>query len=446
MSAKPVSKLNSKKILVIEDSKLVISIISNCFKSWKYDFSVVSNGLDAWDAVVKYKPEIILLDWNLPGMDGISICKKIREFEKDRYIYIIMVTSMNKLEYIIEGFNAGADDYLTKPFEKEVLRARIKVGRRIIDLEKNLAGNMRKLQQANISQEDLINKLQNQNRIIKQKTDELKTTQKQLLDTARRAGMAEIATNVLHNVGNVLNTAITSSSLINESLSNSKVASVLKLAEIVGEYKDDFVNFVSNDQRGKNLPEFFMLLSKAISNEHTDMRGKLKSLQDSHEHIREIISLQQSYIGVKDIKEPLSISEIMNDVLQMISIQIDFQNRLEDFIIHGVKHKIIQILINLIQNARDALLKIEIEEPRIKIFIDKESQNQLKISVTDNGIGIKRVEIKKIFNYGFSTTSNGQGIGLHSCANLAKEMGGSLTAFSDGLNSGARFSLILPVH
>ena len=443
----------SEQILIVEDSKFVASIIRTCLKKWNYDHLILSNGAEAWEYILKNRPKIVLLDWNLPGMDGITICKKIREIKDDEYVYIIMLTSMDEVAHRLEGFKAGADDYITKPFEETLLHSRIKVGKRILELETKIANKVDQLAEANKEQDQLINKLQEQNRIISIKSKELRETQKKLLETARRAGMAEIATSVLHNVGNVLNTAMTSSTILTELVNSSKISVFSRLIELIKEKEDKFGEFISNDPRGQKLPEFIIQINDALVYEYNVLSEKLKTISQSHEHIRAVISLQQSHAGISGVKESVELLSIVKDAAQLlggsfqrhdIDINYEAAENLESVLLE--KHKVLQILMNLFKNARDALKNCDREKRRIDVKISKSGKNKVAISISDNGIGISQENLQHIFNFGFSTKSSGHGFGLHGCANIAKEMGGAISVESEGKGKGASFSLVLPVE
>lgn len=210
-------------ILVVEDSAVYLSLFKQVFAETPYSVSLVSHGQAAWERLQIAQPKILVLDWNLPGLDGVTICRRLRAHPCASYVFIIMQTSMSRLEDIMAGFDAGADDYLIKPFEPEVLRAKVRVGMRLAELETSNASKLQLLAQANAEQQALIHTLEEKNRVISQQSQEIQEAQKRLVETARRAGMAEIATSVLHNVGNLLNTAMTSATVIREALNRSKV-------------------------------------------------------------------------------------------------------------------------------------------------------------------------------------------------------------------------------
>ncbi len=281
---------------------------------------------------------------------------------------------------------------------------------------------------------------------------ELRATQRQLTETAHQAGMAEIATNVLHNVGNILNTSITSSTILAERAQRFDVPALVKLAELVARHESDFSSFVASDPKGRKVPALLGQLAEALSMECEGFRKELRNLAQSHEYIREIVALQQSYAGISGVKEELKLSELVNNALQLvggslerhgIKISLEQKEELPDVLLE--KHKVLQILVNLVRNARDAVKAGKSKERRITVRTGKAGKGRVKIQVVDNGVGIDPKDIDRIFTYGHTAKPGGHGYGLHGSANAAGEMGGSLTAHSDGPGKGAVFTLILPV-
>ena len=448
----PTQAAAGNDILIVEDSGLYVKHFETVFAATPYSFSFITNGAEAWEKLQTAQPKILLLDWNLPGMDGVTICRRLREHKCANYVFVIMLTSMKRLEDIMTGFDAGADDYMIKPFEPAVLRAKVRVGMRLSDLEASNNNKVQLLARANLKQQSLIQTLEEKNRVISQQTQDIQKAQKQLVETARRAGMAEIATSVLHNVGNLLNSAMTSSTVIREAVGHSKVSTLSRLAEILRTRPEGLLEFVRSDPRGQKLTDFITEISAALTAEHGLVADKLQVLAESQEQIRQIIALQQSYAGVTGVKDGVHLPGLIEDATRLfvesfkkhdIAISCDFAENLPE--INVEKHKLLQILINLLTNARDATKGRNREDRRIFITAASKSPGMVTIELTDNGIGISPEVQARIFNYGFTTKAGGHGFGLHGCANLTREMGGTLTASSPGPEQGATFTLTLPI-
>ena len=289
----------------------------------------------------------------------------------------------------------------------------------------------------------------NLERRVEDRTQELESTHRQLVDASRRGGMAEIATNVLHNVGNVLNSVNISTGVIVESVKKSKASSLARVVALLREHEHDLATFISEDERGKHLPAHLAQLSEHLMADQEAMGSELESLRRNVEHIKEIVAMQQNYATVGGVKEVIDLVSLVEDGLRMNAGALG-RHRVEVTRDFGLvppmnieKHKILQILVNLLRNAKHACQFSEQTDKRLTVRVAN-GDGRVKISVIDNGIGIPEENLTRIFSHGFTTWSNGHGFGLHSGALAAKEMGGSLTAQSDGAGRGAAFMLELP--
>ncbi len=285
---------------------------------------------------------------------------------------------------------------------------------------------------------------------VRRRTAELEQTHRKLMDTSHQAGMAEVATDVLHNVGNVLNSINVTATLIREKVSNSEVSNLQKVADIITEHTDDIGTFLTEDQRGRHIPAFLTEVSKALVDEQADNIDKLRSLAENIEHIKEIVKMQQSYAKVSGVEVSASLTELIENALQINTAALERHGirLICDFEDIGTvsidKQKVLQILVNLISNAKYALAKNEEGDKNLVIRTYTHGEDKIHVEVIDNGIGISQENITKIFTHGFTTKRDGHGFGLHSGALAAKELDGSLTVHSNGPGQGTRFTLELP--
>lgn len=286
---------------------------------------------------------------------------------------------------------------------------------------------------------------------VESRTRQLREAQSELLATARQAGMAEIATNVLHNVGNVLNSVNISADLLNRKLRSSKTLGLSKVVQMINDHKEDLGHFIDHDEKGKMLAPYLSQLSEAVAIEQQSMRDELAQLTASVDHIKEIVATQQSYAGTAKLEEPLSINVLLEDALRMNAgaltrHQVTVVREFELVpLIMGDKHRLLLILINLISNAKQAMLDLPGRSRQITLQVKTVEGATLQISVTDDGEGILPENMNRLFTHGFTTRKDGHGFGLHSCALAAVEMSGRLTAHSDGPGRGATFILELPL-
>jgi PAS domain S-box-containing protein len=284
----------------------------------------------------------------------------------------------------------------------------------------------------------------------KQAEEELEMLNRRLLESSRHAGMAEVATGVLHNVGNVLNSVNVSSTLICDQVRNSKASRLKDVVLLLNKNADNLGSFIVNDPKGKIIPGYLTTLSERLTAEQQDLLKELELLTKNIEHIKEIVAMQQNYARVSGIIESLSIKNLMEDALQMNAAALSrhgimvSRNYEEVPLIAVDKHKILQIFVNLIRNAKYAIDAAARRDKRIDITIGV-NDSRVVVVVKDNGIGIDPANLTRIFSHGFTTKKDGHGFGLHSGALAAKEMGGSLAAHSEGPGTGATFTLELPL-
>jgi PAS domain S-box-containing protein len=279
---------------------------------------------------------------------------------------------------------------------------------------------------------------------------ELDAAHKQLMEASRRAGMAEIATNVLHNVGNILNSVTVSAGLARGALGTSQAQGLRRAVQMMAGHDSDLGTFLTQDEKGRMLPGYLSDISDALLQEQQNMSKELEHLMQGIDHIREVVTMQQSYAGNAGVATPARIGNLVEDALRIngdalsrdrITVTRDIgpvpRARLD-------RSRILQILVNLIGNARDALQGLPPEARRITVSAQAEG-GLLRISVKDEGEGISENVRSRIFAHGFTTRRHGHGFGLHSCAQAAAEMGGSLTVHSDGPGHGATFTLEVPL-
>jgi len=255
---------------------------------------------------------------------------------------------------------------------------------------------------------------------------------KRLLANSRQAGMAEIATGVLHNVGNVLNSVNVPATLLGDQLRKSKIASIGRVCDLLKQNSGRLGEFFTTDAKGLQVPGFLEALSSQLKTDQQSMLEEVKSLTKNIKHIKEIVSMQQSYATVSGVAESLNPIELVEEALNMnagsferhqLELVLEFAPDLPPICVD--RHKVLQILINLLRNAKHACDDSGREDKKMTIKVAGE-KDRVRISIADNGVGIPAENLDRIFNHGFTTKTNGHGFGLHSGANAAKEMGGSL--------------------
>lgn len=278
----------------------------------------------------------------------------------------------------------------------------------------------------------------------------LEKINKELLEVSRLAGMAEVATSVLHNVGNVLNSVNISCSVVAQMVAKSRIGSVAKVSDLLKEHADDLPAFLTTDPTGRKLPQFLALLAGRLSEEQAEILLELEALGRNIDHIKVIVGMQQNYARISGVTETLDVIDLVESSLRLNE---------DSLARHGVKvvrqysevpptpvekHKVLQILVNLIQNAKHACESSGRADGEVTVQVTT-GDECVRIGIIDNGVGIPPENLTRIFAHGFTTKPSGHGFGLHSCAVAAREMGGRLTAMSEGPGTGATLTLELPI-
>ena len=249
------------RILIAEDDPVSSRLLATTLTKWGHEVVVTATGLEAWAALREQDaPLLAILDWMMPGMNGVEVCRKVRQEISDSPIYIILLTALNRKEDLIQGLEAGADDYLTKPFNRHELRVRLKVGGRIVELQSTLRERVRELEQAiverkraedelrNLSLTDNLTGLYNHRGFFTladhQTKSARRTGQSSLLIYADMDGLKQINDTFGHNEG---------------SLAIAKTAEILRLT-----FRDsDILARLGGDE--------FAILAPAVSRQQTDI-------------------------------------------------------------------------------------------------------------------------------------------------------------------------------
>lgn len=280
---------------------------------------------------------------------------------------------------------------------------------------------------------------------------EIARVHQRLLEISRQAGMAEVATSVLHNIGNVLNSVNVSATLVADQLKQSKVPYLSKVAALVAEHAADLAGFLTTHPKGRQLPDYLRQLAAQLVCEQQSAMAELELLRQNIEHIKDIVAMQQNYAKISGVTETVPAAELVEDALRMNATTFAPQDLrlIRDYAdlppLQVEKHKVLQILVNLLRNAKHACDESERQDKQLELRIAP-ADGGIRISVHDNGVGIPAENLTRIFSHGFTTRKGGHGFGLHSGALAARELGGSLTVHSEGPGLGATFTLTLPLQ
>ena len=397
------------RVLVVDDSPDMLAYLSELLAG---DYAVASaaDGEQAWALMQRQAVDLIVSDVMMPRLDGFGLTARIKASAGFAHLPVILLTARGGSEASVSGLASGADDYLAKPFSPLELKARVRAALRMGKI------------------------------------------QRQLRDQSRQAGMAEIAVNVLHNVGNVLNSVTVSADQVRRQVRASRAPGLGKALALINAHAADLGDFLSHDARGKLLPDYLNQLAEALAAEQASIIDELGQLTRSVDHIREIVTSQQTHAAGAKVVEMLRLPDLIDDAVRMsgtasgappLSIVREFA---ELPLLPLDRHRLLQILVNLIANARQAMDGSGERAPRLILRVAlADGGDRLRIDLVDNGEGIAADRLARIFSHGYTTRPDGHGFGLHSCALAAMEMGGTLTAHSAGPGLGATFRLDLPI-
>jgi len=279
----------------------------------------------------------------------------------------------------------------------------------------------------------------------------LQEVHRTLMDVSRQAGMAEIATGVLHNVGNALNSVNISAGLLADRLRNLRLEGLEQALALLHANSADLGAFFATDPRGQKLLNYLAAVVKRTNDERTALLAETQALTEGLEHIKSIVSVQQEHARFIRLVERLAVPHLMDDALRLhlaaferegIQVQREYGETSE---VDADRHHLLQILLNLLSNARHALLASDRPDKRVTLRVRPGDPGRVCIEVSDNGVGISPENLPRMFSQGFTTKKSGHGFGLHLSALAASEMKGRLTCTSAGVGQGATFVLELPL-
>ncbi|TNF69054.1 MAG: GHKL domain-containing protein [Gammaproteobacteria bacterium] len=278
-----------------------------------------------------------------------------------------------------------------------------------------------------------------------------KNYQRKLALAERQAGMKDMASSVLHNIGNVLNSIITSITMINKQLKQNKSPQLIQLTQFLEDNKGKLGPFFSEDIKGKHVLEYLYALSQNLAREHSEIEKYIHQLTKHVTHVTHIVKAQNAMSKLGGVAEEIKLEDIICDALAINQVMIKASN------IHVTQEtgevktpisdqvKIMQILVNLIKNSIEALNECnESSNKQLIVNLKHKNKHTFQIYVKDNGIGLDKTKVKNLFKANFTTKRQGHGLGLHASAIAAKELGGALYANSDGVGKGMTMILELP--
>lgn len=360
---------------------------------------------------------ICLLDYSLGQKTGLDILAESLQF--GCRIPIIMMTVATDREIDLQAITLGAADYIIKGETNPGVLERV-------------IRHARERHKASLEREALT---------------------QQLVESSRRLGMAEVASDVLHNVGNVLNSLNVSAGLIAQHVREMPVHDVNRISDLLAAHQDDIGTFLTHDSKGQQVLGFLAQLGCHLRDQHAQTCSDLDTLISQIDHVRDLIVAQDDIARATSIQEPVVLKDLVETALATHSSELD-KNQIvliRDYAdmpqIITDKQQVSQIVANLIANATEAMQQ-QVQEPHqltVRTQLHTDEDNRIRLQMIDSGIGISSDNLQRIFAQSLVPERGKQGSGLHNNANAAKNLGGSLTAASDGEGLGATFTLELPI-
>jgi len=418
-------------ILIAEDDFVSRLLVKKAVEKIGHEVLEAEDGKIALQLFLEHQPDMIISDWMMPEMDGIELCQKIRSSDKRTYSYIILLTAKDKMTDLVEVFEAGADDYIVKPFKPDELRSRIKNGERIIKLE----GEHHDLQ------EELIGK----NKKLDKTLERLKITQSQILQAEKMASIGQLAAGVAHEINNPIGFVSSNLDALNDYMTdfNTLLKHFQNLEKILTE--SDQENLSSEIKKQLQIISDY---EEEIEVEYLkdDIPELLKDCKEGTGRVGKIVGDLKSFAHPGNDEQMLvDINKGLESTLNVVNNEIKYKATVsKEFgeipLVEGYPQKLNQVFMNILVNAAQSIK----EKGEIKI-VTQQKGKYATVTISDNGCGIEKEHLSKIFDPFFTTKAigKGTGLGMNIAYNIIKEHKGKIDVKSQ-VGKGTVFTIILP--
>ncbi|NLX99484.1 MAG: hybrid sensor histidine kinase/response regulator [Rhodopirellula sp.] len=400
------------QILVADDSLVMRRLLCACLQKWDYDVVAVEDGAQAWQRFQEGQFPLIITDWLMPAMDGLELIRRIRACELDHYVYIILLTAKSEKEDLVVAMEAGADDFLAKPFDTGELRVRIREGERIITLQRTLA---------------------EQNR-------QLRETQAALIQSETLAGLGQLAAGMAHEINTPLAYVTNNLAVLKR-----EVGSLLELLTAYRSEQNTPVPVGTKPAADASRPEEdgeLAWIEENLPRLFDSSLDGLGRMRDVVNNLRQFARLDEAELDDVDLNVAVrSTVEIMRR--QSDEKQLSLRLRLGELpriLCHPAKMN--QLVHHLLLNA------IQASEPGGTIELRTAADHeQAVLEVEDHGTGIDPAHLPRIFDPFFTTrpVGSGKGLGLAVCYGIVRDHGGTIDV-TTRLGEGSTFRVSLPFH
>lgn len=273
---------------------------------------------------------------------------------------------------------------------------------------------------------------------------------KKLGQLAYQAGIGQVATGVLHNVGNILNSINIGTQNLAEMVKDSKIPQLLKANALLRANLHQLQNFVETHPSGQLLPEYYQRVGRFLAHDNKNMITELNELQAHINLVKELIATQQDYAKLDLSRKRLNLAGLIDDAItiELLSLQKHDVTVKKDYKISprifADNSKILHVFLNLIKNAKEAMIASARKERILEIDIEATENGGCLVIIRDNGVGVSQSKLQQMFQYGFTTKLEGHGFGLYTSLRAMQELGGAISAHSEGPGQGTEFRLTFP--
>nr|WP_243435948.1 ATP-binding protein [Acanthopleuribacter pedis] len=404
-------------ILVVDDEPVNLQVLVNLLTLSKYNIVQAADGEEALALLFgdEHTFDLAIIDVMMPRLSGYEVCMRIRERWSDRELPVVLLTARNQVADMAMGFEAGANDYLTKPVSKETLLPRIETHLKIKDMGRDLSQAREEAQAGAFAKESAI-----------------------------------FATSILHNIGNVLNSLKVSTQQTQHKLANSKVHRLKLAGAMLAEKEAQLLEFLRDDPKGRMLPNYFMGIGSILADENHFLTKQLDDINKKTELMQEIIEIQQRHAKAdRQGLESFNLQEVVGECLRFMGNSFDSRNIIlkrrdradAPLPVKAQRVHSLQIVMNLLKNAMEAMEQTSSVQREIEIDSGHNEDGKMWLSVRDTGVGITEEQMRKLFAHGYTTKKTGHGFGLHYCRDVMASMGGDIRVESAGHQQGACFTL-----
>lgn len=384
-----------------------------------------------------------------------------RDLHLSRYMWCPVRVSADETLVLIAGHDQTTARTSTLLAEAEVsylalMAQHIEAWVRNVRLVADLRSERERLAALNVELEERViertSALEQANGELRQNVETLRNTQDQLVVMSRQAGMAEIATGVLHNLGNALNSVNVLAGLLRQRVEDHASRGIEQLARLIDEHRDDWAEFLTQDPRGERVPEYICLLAKHARDESHQLERDMSELDSHIQRARRVLTAQQSFAKHASFLETVRVQDLIEDALRLVDVPLRHacievcRDYADDPTLVTDRHHMLEILVNLLSNATDAMGENPTHRRTIVLGLVEFDDGGAELSVQDTGSGIESHMLARIFSHGVTTKPTGHGFGLHISSLSARKLGATLTAESDGPGCGATFRLRLPAR